>query len=832
MNRKLLSLVLAAVFTVSLGVGSALARVDLGNAGDVLNSNSGSRSQIGFTIKNSDMERFAQSELGNLVTVFGYSAGVMTYQANKTGITYIDSNGMKAAFSVSEDAGKPGTYNYTMTSIVLSGTDIAAIQAAGGLKNFLISCGMDETALRTVRTEDGVLLDNDGNEVTATTEAGMVDAAWLTDGSVDNWLAQGINFSATISLGGSEPQVTLSENGKQSTALGSFNGESYIAAKYNYNNDGSLNNIVNAQLQATTGQDQTTYALEYSVTVMDEFGRQSYTFAAEPDKNSTWGYKQIDFDKTSYDATTQSYQKTRDTGSGHTTDFTYSANGSLVSYTDNTSGSTYHYVAGQMSYVTNNEGSIVTSYAYNNGIMRSVQAFNGNTVASITVFDDFGRNLGTCIGTDTNGNVVSYDTAVLAIQNVLNGYTNLNTKTGADACIVQSIQIYKDYVGKYDNFLNQNDNINFSAVAGKTYGYNTAIASTQIATGDAAATADGAEKSTTTNATADTLVGSYNITLKDGTKKTITISNVGDIAALSYDDAVALCNAAGIDSSWIRKISSYTSLDTNLYSIQIETDDRAKAVLSALNIDTSLISARETRHEGVGSWLLGAKLNAANTTTTISAATASLSTTCYAQGIATKSATTYLGQKTTTTTTAGGFQSMDPAVSGTFLGTTVIDGRTYAMIGNAEMNVLDGSGFQAVEGETVYVDITGNENMISAAQGEEVMFMGDVAQSTNGNLTIAMNVNYGGGFVSGSAEISAMKAEITQVSQTVSMARDALELGEITQAEYDSIIENSGWIGTNTAANLEKFANGNFSWDENKTALENLRDAFDILLNF
>ena len=146
MNRKLLSLVLAAVFTVSLGVGSALARVDLGNAGDVLNSNSGSRSQIGFTIKNSDMERFAQSELGNLVTVFGYSAGVMTYQANKTGITYIDSNGMKAAFSVSEDAGKPGTYNYTMTSIVLSGTDIAAIQAAGGLKNFLISCGMDETA--------------------------------------------------------------------------------------------------------------------------------------------------------------------------------------------------------------------------------------------------------------------------------------------------------------------------------------------------------------------------------------------------------------------------------------------------------------------------------------------------------------------------------------------------------------------------------------------------------------------------------------------------------------------------------------------------------------
>lgn len=745
MNKKFMSFVLAAVLAISLGSSSAFARVDLGSAGDIIGSDGGSRSQIGFTIQNSDMDRFAQSELGNLVTVFGYSAGVMTYQANKTGITYIDSNGMKATFSTSEDAGNPGTYNYTMTAIVLSGTDIAAIQAAGGLKNFLISCGMSEEALKTVITKDGVLYDGEGenaNPVTATTDAGMTDAAWLTDGSVDNWLAQGINFSATISLGGSEPQVTLSEVSKQSMTLGSFNGKSYIAAKYNYNDDGSLNNVVNAQLQATTGQEGTTYALEYSVTVMDEFGRQSYSFSAEPDASAPWGYRQIDFETTTYNADTQSYQKTGDKASGHTTDFHYSANGSLVSYTDNTSGNTFHYVAGQMSYVTNTENHVVTSYAYNNGIMRSVQSFNGSNVASITVFDDFGRNLGTCIGTDTNGNVVSYDTAVLAIKNVLNGYTNLGTQDGADACIVQSIQIYKDYLGAY-KFVDQTENnnfknINLATVAGKTYGYNTAIASSQISTGDAARTADGAESSTTTNATANTLVGSYDITLQDGTKKTITISNVGDIAALSKDDALALCDAAGIDKSWIRKISSYTSLDTDLYSIQIGTDERAEAVLSALNIDTSLISSRETRHEGVGSYLLGAKLNAASTTETITAATASITTTCYAQGIATKSATTYLGQTTTVTTQAGGFQSMDPAVVGTVNRVETINGKQYAVLTNAQVDLADGKGFQSANGEEMYVCLENlsEEEISSLTPGSTFAAAGYIDTSADGHYAI------------------------------------------------------------------------------------------------
>ena len=112
------------------------------------------------------------------------------------------------------------------------------------------------------------------------------------------------------------------------------------------------------------------------------------------------------------------------------------------------------------------------------------------------------------------------------------------------------------------------------------------------------------------------------------------------------------------------------------------------------------------------------------------------------------------------------------------------------------------------------------------------MFMGDVRESSTGYFTMTMNTNYGGGFVQGSAAVEAAKIEISETSAKVASAKYAYDNGDMSKAEYDQIVKDAGWIGENTVDNLNKFAQANFSWDNNKTANENLRDAWKVLLNF
>ena len=789
MNKKLMSLVLAAAFVTSLGAVS-WARVDLGNVGDVFSTGGGSTSQIGITINNSDLTKFAETTLGNLVTVFGYAAGTMTYAASKTGIQFFDSKGLKAAYTVTENAN--GGYNYDIAALNISSSDRTAITNAGGLKQFLLNCGIDQSALQTVSTNANgdIQFDANGNEV-------MMDAAWLADGTVTDWLDRGLNFSATISLGGSDPTVTLSENGKEAYTYGTFKGASTMLTEYNYSN-GFLSSTTNLQLKAD--MDASGKIISYhgasSVTEMDSFGRQS---------------KVYEIDGTNRQLTTE---------------FNYSNNGSLSTYTDMTTGDTYHYVAGQMSYITNNEGKVTSQRNYKDGILRSVQSFGSDgVVSSTTIFDDFGRNLGTVEGN------VDYSTAKAAIIAVLNTPDGVTSSTASN-CKVQSVQIYKDYVGKYA-FASD-----LASQANKTYGNTTAIAERRITTGGT----DTSGKTTddTTVATTE-LKGVHTVTVA-GVQTTINIDSVGvgssgdnagkslDIAAMSRADAEALCRAAGIEinDDNIKQISSVSGTgvtDTTLYTINGASNvQKAMSALGISNVTTT------TDRLGVGASLMSASYKT-TTTRTVTQAYAKITTTCYVQGIRTKSYEKSLGYSERSTS-AISTSTKDPVVTGTLLGTTVVDGRTYAMVGNADVNIMDGTGFKAAEGETIMVDITGNEAMINVAAGEKVMFMGDVAQSVNGHLAIAMNTNYGGGFIQGTSAVEAAKIEITEKSQAVARARDGLELGTITQSEFNKIVEEAGWVGNNTAANLEMFAKGNFSWDENKTPIQNLRDAWNLLLSF
>jgi hypothetical protein len=126
----------------------------------------------------------------------------------------------------------------------------------------------------------------------------------------------------------------------------------------------------------------------------------------------------------------------------------------------------------------------------------------------------------------------------------------------------------------------------------------------------------------------------------------------------------------------------------------------------------------------------------------------------------------------------------DPVVEGTLVGVQTIDGVTYAVVSAANVNIMDGTGFQAADGETVMVQVDAEMAETLKAmlnKGEtDVMFMGDVKADVNGHLTMAVNANYSGGFASG-AEIADLKTAIQN--------------------------EELGWVKENTAANTAIFNN-------------------------
>lgn len=113
-------------------------------------------------------------------------------------------------------------------------------------------------------------------------------------------------------------------------------------------------------------------------------------------------------------------------------------------------------------------------------------------------------------------------------------------------------------------------------------------------------------------------------------------------------------------------------------------------------------------------------------------------------------------------------------------------GKTYAIVSAKEVNIMDGTGFQTANGETIFVEVTGKmkESIINSGE-THVMFMGDVTNAVtdsdgNSYMTMVVNENYSGG----------------------------VALGEdIAQVKYDIQNENLAWVRQNTAVNRAIFGN-------------------------
>ncbi len=184
----------------------------------------------------------------------------------------------------------------------------------------------------------------------------------------------------------------------------------------------------------------------------------------------------------------------------------------------------------------------------------------------------------------------------------------------------------------------------------------------------------------------------------------------------------------------------------------------------------------------------------------------------------------------------------DPAVAGTYLGTTVIDGRTYAMVGNAEINIMDGEDFHALGDEVIYIDITGKEDTVKdAKKGDNVMFMGDVSKNkADGHFVVTMKEEYGKGYMNfGSnsdsvAKMDEAKNKITEIAKVAASGDRATADALYQQAVDEGILSDSGynWIANNTETNVDKLAAGNFTWDNKNDAgsiQKNLEEAWKLL---
>ena len=773
MNKKFLSFVLAAVLAVSLGSSSVFAYVDLGSAGAGISEGSDG---VVMKVENSSFKDFAEKEKGNLVTVFGYAAGTMTYAVNQTSISFFDASGMKAGFSVAK--GADGKLKYTLSAINLNGSDLSAMKACEseykaaianekdskkkqdlkdmGLLGYFLTkkLGVSEDALKTVKTdEDGNLLNAEGKRVSDSKDAATVYAAWLTqdikkeDGkTVDNsnaaaWLGKGINFSISISLGGSEPTVTYSENGKNLYSLGSYAGGTYIATQNVYNDNGFCTDSISVSLKGTLDGDAMKYTKQYTHTVMDEFGRQSYSYEADSAGNNI-GYKKEELDQDSLKDNKIEYKEVEGAEKvyGHTVDFHYSANGSLASYTDNKTGNTTHYVAGVASYVTNDRGAVVSQYTYNKGIMQMVQSFNDGTVVNTTVFDSFGRQLGTVNGNET------YTTAVNAIKDYLKTGGGLGKQETAAKSIVQSASIYRDYLednSPYKNFITNHTGVTENH-ANKTYGYQSAVATTSVSTGDNGTvnidTNEGEEKSIDLTKASKNKDGKYTIKVgKENVEITLMKDRHGRLK-LSKEDATKLLKSVGIKDEDIDNYLQKASYDDN-YLINLGKDDEnakklGTKIFKNLGFAVSDSADFAIDAKGITGYCLAASFKGKTTTTTT--ATAAIQTTFAIQGVSVGQETNYMGEKTNESTTVNSASRIDPAVVGTVKEVVTIDGKQYAVLTNAQVDIADGNGFQSADGEEIYVciDDLSDEEKAQLEPGKTFAAAGYIDTSADGHYAI------------------------------------------------------------------------------------------------
>ena len=832
MNRKLLSLVLAAVFTVSLGTMGFSAYEEYANA---FNAHYGGADGSGRT-HTYDINDAKDVLGGNITQVFGYYGGSLVSVKGANGsFTLYDSYGPRFSVSNKGDI-------WEVTGVELRTSDLEKMKQYDTAEAFFKTMGYN------IKMTDMTDTDSNGNQKGTTA---YVSKEWWD--KVKSTLSKGANYSISISAGSAAtgPLATINENGKRMQTFQTNNDSSTgikTVATYYYDSRGFLigqGSLTEEGEKSANGQQTNKYKMTYTAISYDKNGVRTdttyklFNWSNNPAATIQGGLASGEIPKAG----------SKKTGSvGEITSVTkYSANNSTLYSKDYTNNQTTYYANGQQSYTVDDKtGETIDLYSYtSNGIATAHfnangTDSNGNKVGTTTLYDKWGREAGKVNGGLTDGKNPFKNASQRAKDLADMGAIVGGTKTAADLAAQYD---YDESKGQY------------KAKAGT----GTRIQSVNIY----------ADQILNTNNPAIMTNGFIDM------NKVHSQINAGNLNSILKSNGLSGMGYTNSDIKRMLKFSQGGSSALAISSIQHSTWDGdnipGKSGVTGSsdysNVKKTSTSKTVTTSASFGSNNQGSTQKTESNTKTCCAGVTFNNTILFGGAQAYVTTHHVVTQQYSATTTTNWVES-DPAVSGQLwspkdnkelvamankLGVDINDekamadlangfytdanGQTYAILAADSINIMDGKGFHSAEGETMLVAIDSNTKAQieqSVASGDRtVMFMGDVRPSAAGGfLTIAMNTSYGGGFVGGSAAVEAAKADITQKSQAVAQAREALEKGDISQADYDSIVKSAGWVGNNTDENLDKFAKGNYSWDDNKTALQNMQDAFDILLNF
>lgn len=912
MNRKLLSLVLAAVFTLSLGT-NGFTYTYTGGTKDAKSFTINPQAMAGLT---GNLDKYEGDEAGieaandmttRISAVFNYTAGIVTSAIDADrNITIYDQGRFRATLGYNDD----GTY--TITAFAVYGSDWAKISGFSGstdgekLKNFLLHMGVSESALQAyAKDDDGNFIAEDGSILTeddiAEGKAGkMVDVSWLDQAAQQ--LKKGINHSISINFTAQYgASVTYSVNGKQLETI-AYDGSAIQT--FHYNAAGTLESITQLTYEAdtsdasnvnttTTTSDRTvsadattsgtttdgqtgmtrytvasgstvnvsrtnvdgnsTQTAEVAVTYTDESGERHSRNVTLSDVSISGGrlkgkYNGQEFNVRVGSATnteTSTSQTKRqnnvkmnavyntihcdewgrqsyvtNSNGDITARYSYSSNGSITSSWDASSNSMTYYTGGKAAFVMNDAGFITTRYFYHeNGSLDGVMSYNYDA--------DTGTVNATSMTAYRWGNVI--------------GSANLADTQPGQPRTFDQLRAAVDYIKAHPG----------EAIDSLKAGATLTDAETREIQGIKFADVNDEESNESTYS--DDARKKYNDIMS---KNTSRFGNITSIAIYESDlKNTALMSAFGINANDMTNMlkasngySAVGNLGLTIDVIEFDTDtvdggtntervtknteagDSGKARGTFLRSSTNLNS--ETTRNGI----VGQQLKA--TLTVMDHGGQKYQANC--EPITLREA---VNQIITNTTTVTNQYSADPVVTGTLVtsqndlqkiadtlktddnNVTIEDGvivvtdkdgnvTKYAAVKDGQINMMEGSGFTSMDGETMLVDVSelSDSEIADMKSAGTVMFMGNVAYTESGQLAIAMDRSYGGGYKFGTEK--EIKDEMARIERVAN--------GE------EPAGANDAWISENTAANIAQLGK---NWMENEggSIKDRLEEAWGIL---
>ncbi|MDD5022157.1 MAG: hypothetical protein PHR82_08550 [Endomicrobiaceae bacterium] len=773
MNKKNVSFVLAFVLSIGLGLGSMSLAYATNNE---WGSSMATQTLPEYTVNASSSstgigdQASANQAVYKLSAVFNYLAGIMTSTMDSNrNITLMSMNQPKAML-VYDD----GTNSWTPASLTVDGTDwaeisktevseevlakfraaypnadVTAIKEMAQLYQFLLNAGVPEASL-TVSSMTSGGHDQDIQQV----------SAWF--GQAVEELKKGVSHSINLNFtaaGGST--CTVSEYGKPQATLSSdytTDGSAVIVEAYIYDadgvNDGLLDAVYRLNYEAKDPDGNGNIALEakYTVEIYNNYLQASTTISMNADSfaSAMGGNLSI--------ATIEAKAKAGEDGFKVTMTTKFNSDGSIARTTD--ADGNYTIYAGAVKITYNKEGTITgRSEDLGNGFTISESYGKDGTVTSRT-YVRFGRVLysesfsekspSSALLDDSNGGNSAALAAAVKASQIYNEYRSI---------LIAGTSDVKDKLAEWRN---ANPNIKDVALYGSTLAQlnaNSLRAIFNLANG----------------ATNQDYINFKN--------KLLAMDNgVSQVASLSFETITAVLSTTSVHGG----AGNTTQAGRDGVGVITTVCDRGMSYMKferqALREATNgLVTVHYD--PAVDGTLAGPQLSDAELEKLFGLPEGSVKDGKYTDPKTGEEIAIfdeekgYVNPKDKNQTFKDGYL-------------TVVDEEgnvtKYAVVKDATVSVLNGEGengtnsFDSATGELILVDVTEIAEKDLPKAGQRALFMGNVREDINGNMTMAVDITYSGGVAIDPEEIKQIETQII--------------------AGLSSDVE---WIKNNTAKNMK-----------------------------